>query len=198
MNKRFLIGTYNQSLHPRVSSLNQGSLRGNEYILVFECQVEGEIVQNQIKTRKTLSKPIIWVSSPEAHFASPMLKSHPSKEEAKGKCKEALKESQRMLEVEEEEQNEDEMIFILPDEAELLELPKIKEMFLKEDELNQEIQPNKSTKNDVQENDAMKVLPFAEQSSLASALLPFQRTIKSHLLYDKEVLKLELSCDYYI
>ena len=54
------------------------------------------------------------------------------------------------------------MSFILPDEGELLELIEIKEEFLKEDELNQEIQPNKITKNYVQVNDAMKVLPFME------------------------------------
>ena len=38
------------------------------------------------------------------------------------------------------------MIFILRDEGELLEFPEIKKEFLKEDELNQEIQPNKTTK----------------------------------------------------
>ena len=88
-------------------------------------------MQNQIKSRKTSSKPIIWVSSPEAHFVSPMAESHPSKEEGK--------ESQRMLEVEEEGQRIDGIIFVLPDEAELLELSEIKEKLLKEDELNQEI-----------------------------------------------------------
>jgi len=41
------------------------------------------------------------------------------------------------------------MSFILPAEGELLELIEIKENFLKEDELNQEIQPNRTTKNDV-------------------------------------------------
>jgi len=56
------------------------------------------------------------------------------------------------------------MTFVLPDEAELLELPKIEEKFLKEYELNQEIQPNKTTKNYVQENDTMNVPPFMEQS----------------------------------
>jgi len=90
MDKQFLIGTYNPMLHSRVSSFNQGSLRGKEYILVFEHQVDSEIMQTQIKTTKTSSKPIIWVSSPEAHFASPMAESHPSKEKATGKCKEAL------------------------------------------------------------------------------------------------------------
>jgi len=33
------------------------------------------------------------------------------------------------------------MIFVLPDEGGLLELPKIKQKFLKKDELNQEIPP---------------------------------------------------------
>jgi len=61
----------------------------------------------------------------------------------------------------------------LPNEAELLELSVIKEKFLKEDEFNQEIQPNKTTKNDVQENDTIKALPFTEQSSLASTSFPF-------------------------
>jgi len=63
------------------------------------------------------------------------------------------------------------MIFIFIDERELLE---IKEEFLKEDELNKEIQPNKINKNDVQENNAMMVLPFTEQSSLASTFSPFK------------------------
>ena len=108
-------------------------------------------MQNQIKSRKTSSKPIIWVSLPEAHFVSPMVESHPSNKEAKGKCKEVLKETQRELEVEEEEEKEDEMIFVLSDEGEFLELPEIKEKLLKEDELNQEIQPNKTSQNDVQE-----------------------------------------------
>jgi len=127
-----------------------------------------------------------------------MAESHPSNEEAKGKCKEVLKESQRKLEVEEEEKKEDEMIFVLPDEAEFLELPEIKEKFLKEDELNQGIQPNKTTKDDVQENDAMKVLPFTEQSSLASTLLTIQGTIRFDLMHNKDALKLEFSCDDYI
>ena len=64
------------------------------------------------------------------------------------------------------------MIFVLPDEGVLLELLEIKDEFFKEDELNQEIQPNKTTKNGVLENDAMKVLPFTEQSSLASTFYP--------------------------
>jgi len=83
------------------------------------------------------------------------------------------------------------MIFVLPDEGVLLELLAIKEKFLKEDELNQEFQPKRATESDVQENDAMKVLPFTEQSSLISTLLPFQGTIRSDLMHDKEVLKLE-------
>jgi len=49
-----------------------------------------------------------------------MAESHPSNEEAEAKCKDALKETQRKLEVEEEEQTEDEMIFIVSDEEELL------------------------------------------------------------------------------
>jgi len=44
----------------------------------------------------------------------------------------------------------------------------------------------------------MKVLPFTEESSLASTLLPCQGTIRSDLMHDKEVLNLELSCDDYI
>jgi len=111
MDKRFLVGPSKKKSHARVSSLNQGSLRDNEYIHGFEHQVEGEIVQNQIKSRKTLSKPIIWVLLPKAHFVSPMAESHPSNEEAKGKSKEVLKETQRKLKVEEEAQKEDEMIF---------------------------------------------------------------------------------------
>jgi len=35
MDKWFLVGTYNQKPHSRVSSLNRGSLRGNECILGF-------------------------------------------------------------------------------------------------------------------------------------------------------------------
>jgi len=50
-----------------------------------------------------------------------MVVSHHSNEEAKGKCKEVLKKTQRKLKVE-----EDEMIFVLSDEGELLELPEIK------------------------------------------------------------------------
>ena len=41
-----------------------------------------------------------------------MAESHPSNEEAEGKCKEVLKVTQRKLEVEEEEQKDDEMIFL--------------------------------------------------------------------------------------
>ena len=59
----------------------------------FERQVEGEIMQNQINSREISSKPIIWVSSPGAHFVSPMAESHPSNEVARGKCKEVLKET---------------------------------------------------------------------------------------------------------
>ena len=102
-----------------------------------------------------------------------MVESHPSNEEAKGKCKEVLMKTQSKLEVQEEEQKEDDMIFVLPDEGQLLELPEIKDELLEEDELNQEIQPNKTTNNDVPENDVMKVLPFMEQSSLASTFSPF-------------------------
>ena len=91
MDKRFLVGAYKKKPDSRVSSLNQGSLRGNEYTHGFVHQVEGEIVQNQITRRKTLRKLIIWVSSLEAHLVSPMVESHPSNEEAKGKCKEVLK-----------------------------------------------------------------------------------------------------------
>ena len=87
MDKQFLVRTYNQKSHSRVSSLNQGSLRGNEYILGFEHQVEGEIIQSQIKSRKTSRKPIIWASLPEAYFVSPTFESHLNNEEAKGKCK---------------------------------------------------------------------------------------------------------------
>jgi len=104
-----------------------------------------------------------------------------------------LRETQRKLEVE-----EDKMIFTLPDEGELLELPEIKEEFLKENELNQEIQPHKTTKNDAQENDALKVLPLTKRSSLASTICCYQGTIRFDLMHDKEVLKLELSCDDYI
>jgi len=173
MDKRFLVGTYNQKPHSRVSSLNQGSLRGNEYIHGFEHQVEGEIVRNQITSRKTLSKPIIWASSPKAHFVSGMAESHPTNEEAKGKCKEVLNKTQRKLDVEEEGKMEDEMIFILPDEGQLLELPEIKQELSEEDEFNHKIQPNKTTKNDVPENDVMRVLSFTEQSSLALTFVPF-------------------------
>ena len=72
--KLFLVGTYKQTPNARVSSLNQGSLRGNEYIHGFEHQVVGEIVRNQIKFRRTLSKPIIWVSSPKHILSHPWLK----------------------------------------------------------------------------------------------------------------------------
>ena len=65
------------------------------------------------------------------------------------------------------------MIFVLPDAGVLLELPEIKEEFLEEDEFNQEIQPNKTTKNDVPENDKMEVQPFTEHSSLASTFFLF-------------------------
>ena len=106
-------------------------------------------MQNQITSRKTLSKHIIRVSSPKAHYVSPMAEGHPSNEEAKGKCKKVLKETRLNLEVEEEEQKEDEIIFLLPDEGELIELPEIKEELSKEDVLSQEIQPNKTTKNDI-------------------------------------------------
>jgi len=76
-----------------------------------------------------------------------MAESHRSNVEAKGKCRQVLKETQRKLEVKEEEQKDDKMIFVLLNEGELLQLPIIKEKFLKQDELSQEIQPKKTTKD---------------------------------------------------
>jgi len=71
VDKQFLVRTYKQKPHYRVSSMNQGNLRDIEY------QVMGGIVHNQMKSRRTL-KPIVWVSSPQGHFVSPMAESHPS------------------------------------------------------------------------------------------------------------------------
>jgi len=44
----------------------------------------------------------------------------------------------------------------------------------------------------------MNVLPFTKQSSLNSTLLPFQDTVRSDFMHEKEVLKLELSSDDHI
>ena len=41
------------------------------------------------------------------------------------------------------------MIFIWPNQGEFLELLEMKEQFLKEDELNQEVQPNRATQFNV-------------------------------------------------
>ena len=43
MDKWLLVGTYKQKPHSRVSSLNQGSLRGNECIHGFDHQVKGRL-----------------------------------------------------------------------------------------------------------------------------------------------------------
>ena len=88
-----------------------------------------------MKSRKTFSKPLIQVSSPQGHFVSPMAESHLSKEEAKDKCKKLLKAIPVKLQVQ-GEQKENEMVFVGPDEGELLELSEVHEEFLKEDELN--------------------------------------------------------------
>jgi len=45
-----------------------------------------------MKSRKIFSEPLIWVSSRQGHFVSPMAKSHPGKEKAKDKYGEVLKE----------------------------------------------------------------------------------------------------------